>query len=226
MLTREQRFRFGTRTVHASAASVDGVHQNVLRLQVQPSLAQQLVLLLTGLLLPAAVRVWFEASFPEWTLPRRLILKQQKEGWDEEFEAEKDMYATLRPLQDAVIPRYFGEVTYQDKRAILLSDIGGAALATPEGLLLEVPDLRRMMQQAVGAVGRFGRVHDDSKLDNYHVVGDRIMIVDLERMSEPVADQEHLDFLVRAEVDHVARRYEQTQYWKWKQGLISIDANE
>jgi hypothetical protein len=90
---------------------------------------QQLVLLLTGLLLPVAARAWFEASFPEWTLPRCLILKQQKEGWDEEFDAEKDMYATLRPLQDVAIPRYFGEATYQDQRAILLSDIGGATLA-------------------------------------------------------------------------------------------------
>ncbi|KAK4098394.1 hypothetical protein N658DRAFT_488457 [Parathielavia hyrcaniae] len=209
------RFRFGTRTVHASAASVDGVHKNVLCLQVQPSLSQQLLLLLTGLLLPTAVRAWFEASFPEWTLPRCLILKQQKEGWDDEFEAES-----------VVIPRYLGEVTYQSKRAILLSDIGGAAMATPEGLLLEMPDLRRMMQQAVGAIGRLGRVHDDPKLDNYHVVGDRIMIVDLERMSEHVADPEQLDLLVRSEVDHVARRYEQTQYRKWKQGIIAVDANE
>lgn len=199
----------------------------MLRVHVQPSLVQQLVLLLTGLLLPVAARTWFEASFPEWTtLPRCLILKQQKEGWDEEFEAEKGMYAILRPLQDVVIPRYFGEATYEDKRAILLSDIGGAALATPEGLLLEMPDLRRMMHEAVSAISRFGRVNDDCKLDNYHVVGNKIMIVDMERMSEHVADQESLDFLVRAEVDHIARFYEDTQYSKWKRGFIAIDTTK
>lgn len=197
----------------------------MLRLQLQPSLAERLVLFLAGLL-PAVVRTRFEASFPEWALPQCVIVKQKKEGWDKEFEDEKAMYALLRPLQGVVIPCYLGEVAYGNKRAILLSDIGGAALAEPEGLLLEMPDLRRMMRQAVAAIGQFGRVHDDSKLDNYHLVGDKIMIIDLERMSEHVDDLKLLDFFINAEVEHIVKWYERTQYGKWTRGLLAVDMDE
>jgi hypothetical protein len=83
-----------------------------------------------------------------------------------------------------------------------------------------------MMHEAVSAISRFDRVNDDCKLDNYHVVGNKIMIVDMERMSEHVADKESLDFLVRADVDHIARFYEDTRYWMWKEGRIAIDTTE
>lgn len=43
------------------------------------------------------------------------------------------MDAKLRPLQDTVIPRSFGEVRYEHTRALILSDIGGTALAMSEG---------------------------------------------------------------------------------------------
>jgi hypothetical protein len=215
-------FRFGSRVLHATAASVDDVHRNVLRLEVQPSFAQRLVQSLVGLL-PSSVRTFVESRFPEWTLPTRLILKRQKESWDDEFEMEKDIYAKLRPLQGTVIPRYFGELRYENKRAILLSDIGGAALATPEGLLLEMADFRRMMHQAMSAVAQFGMFHDDIKLDNYHITGDKIMVVDLERMNEGLTDKEYLDQLVKGAVDRLANRYEHTQYCLWKDGLIAID---
>ncbi len=194
----------------------------MLRLEVQPTFAQRLVQCLTHLF-PSPIRSWIESRFPEWSLPRRLILKKQKEGWDEEFETEKETYTKLRPLQGTVIPRYFGELRYEGKRAILLSDIGGACLATPEGLLLEMDDFRRMMYEATEALARFGIVHDDIKLDNYHVTGDKIMVLDLERMSEDLTGHQHLDQLVKGTVDQLAKRYEHTKYWHWKDGQILID---
>ncbi|KAM7209877.1 hypothetical protein V8F06_014742 [Rhypophila decipiens] len=60
------------------------------------------------------------------------VNKKQKEGWEEEFHMEKAAYARLRPLQGIVIPEFLGEVRCDKTRAILLSDIGGACLATPE----------------------------------------------------------------------------------------------
>lgn len=51
--------------------------------------------------------------FPEWTVPARHILKQQKVGWDDEFEIETATYALLRLLQGLVIPEYCGELSYQ-----------------------------------------------------------------------------------------------------------------
>ena len=216
-----QRFRFGTRIIHATASPADGVHPNVIQLHIQPSLVQQLIQSLVNLLPPPA-RAWLGSCFPEWTLPSRLILKQQKEGWDDEFETEKATYAKLHPVQDVVVPRCFGELRYENKRALLLSDIGGACLATAEGGLLEVAEFRRILRQALDALAPFGILQDDSKLDNYHLVGDKIMVVDLERVNEGLTD-EMLSFHIESEVDYLAKRYEATQYCLWDDGLIAID---
>ncbi|KAL2758161.1 hypothetical protein ACRALDRAFT_1074870 [Sodiomyces alcalophilus JCM 7366] len=215
------RFRFRTRIIYATASPADSVHQNVLRLYIQPSLVQQLIESLVNVL-PSPAQIWLESCFPEWTLPPRLVLKQQKEGWDEEFEMEKATYTKLRSLQDVVIPRCFGELKYENKRALLLSDIGGACLATAEGGLLEVADFRRMLRQALDALAPFGISQDDNKLDNYHVVGDKIMAVDLERVNvglTPEIVSLHVDSTVKG----LTQRYEDTQYDLWDSGLIAID---
>lgn len=37
-----------------------------------------------------------------------------------------------------------------------------------------------MLHQALGALAAFSVSHDDTKLDNFHVVGDKIMAADFE----------------------------------------------
>ncbi|KAH6628907.1 hypothetical protein F5144DRAFT_605015 [Chaetomium tenue] len=138
--SRAIRFRFRIRVIHATATPVDGVHKHVLRLHVQPSLVQQVIQVLVHVLLPRVAQVWFQSCFHEWALPGQLVLKKQKDGWDEEFETEKATYAKLVPLQGVVIPRCFGQLRYEGTRALLLSDIGGVCLATPEGGLLDLGD--------------------------------------------------------------------------------------
>jgi hypothetical protein len=135
---------------------------------------------------------------------------------------ENATYAKPRPLQGVVIPRCFGEFKYEGKRALLLSDIGGACLATAEGGLLEIADIRRMLRQTLDALAPFGIMQDDSKLDNYHVVGDRIMAVDLERVNEGLTDK-MLSFHMESEMDELAEHYEATQHCLWIDGLIAID---
>jgi hypothetical protein len=135
---------------------------------------------------------------------------------------KKATYVKLRPLQGVVIPRCFGDLIYKGKRALLLSDIGGACLATAEGGLLEMADFRRMLRQTLDALALFGILQDDSKLDNYHVIGDRIMAVDLERVNEGLTDK-MLSFHIESEVDELAERYEATQYCLWNDGLVAVD---
>ncbi|KAL2017963.1 hypothetical protein VTK56DRAFT_1495 [Thermocarpiscus australiensis] len=221
--TETMGFRFRTRYICAAATPVDGVRQNVLRLHLQPSIVQRLIQVVAGFL-PSRVRGWLDSSFPEWNLPSRVILKKQKEGWEEEFEMEKATYAKLRPLQGIVIPRLLGELRYDNARALLLSDIGGACLATPEGALLEPADLRRMLCQALTALSHFGISQDDIKLDNFQLTGDKIMMVDLERVNEVhLLGKEELDLGVKDTVDILADNYDSNQYCFWEDGLISID---
>jgi hypothetical protein len=195
---------------------------------VQPSLVQQVIIqviiqALVNVLLPHPAQVWFQSCFPEWALPGQLVLKKQKDGWDEEFETEKATYAKLAPLQDVVIPRCFGQLRYEGTRALLLSDIGGVCLATPEGGLLDLGDFRRMMRQALDAFLPFGILQDDSKLDNYHLVGDKIMVVDLERVSDGLTDKQFISSLIESEVKRLAQCYEEHQLCLWMDGFVTID---
>lgn len=83
-------------------------------------------------------------------------------------------------------------------------------------------DFRRMLRQALDALAPFGILQDDSKLDNYHVVGDRIMTVDLERVNEGLTDK-ILSFHIESEIDELSERYEATQYCPWSDGLIAVN---
>ena len=66
--SRSQCFRVGTRAVTATAAQTDHHHPNVLRLRIHAS-ALQLALQTLLRWLPAPLRSWANALFPEWFLP-------------------------------------------------------------------------------------------------------------------------------------------------------------
>ncbi|KJZ78426.1 hypothetical protein HIM_02464 [Hirsutella minnesotensis 3608] len=214
-------FRFRTRLITAAAAIHSNIHPNVTLLHVLPSITERVVRTIVRLL-PSPLRARFEKSFPEWNLPLRLVLKRYKEGWDQEFDTEKATYQKVKPLQGTVIPVCYGELKYKGTRALLLSDIGGENLATPQGALLEVMDFRRMLHDAYSALAQFGVMQDDVKLDNFHVIGDKIMIVDLERVTADVS-AEKCPFHIKNDVNRLAQYYEDNQYCFWIDGLILVD---
>lgn len=148
-------------------------------------------------------------------------MKREKPGWGEEFKAEKAEYRRFRQLQGIVVPICYGETWYHGTRALLMSHIGGVNLATPAGSLLDVADLRRMLHEALFQMGRFGAVQGDVKLDNFHTVGDKIMVVDLEQTEPCLPDDvpNHLANLVQS----LASLYEHNQYCYWEDGLLMIE---
>jgi len=197
------------------------VHPNVLRLKLQPSVTDSIIQTILGYL-PPVIRSRFESAIPEWTIPSQLIVKKVKEKWGEEFNREKAAYAQLEPLQGIVIPKLFGEVRYENTRALLLSDIGGACLAMPEGGLLELDDLRRLLNEAFAAFVPFRILQQDSKLDSFHLIGDRIMCVDLEILGQEPLSDEDLYANIKCEVNHLVKCYEEHQDCLWKDGYITI----
>jgi hypothetical protein len=164
--------------------------------------------------IPSPLRRWIYSSFPEWFLPTKIVLKKQKDGWDEEFDTEKAAYEKLKCLQGLVIPICYGLAQYEGTRALVLSDIGGSCVAEPKGAVLAEQDVRPLFDQALSALASQGISHDDMKLDNFHLVnhsGNKIiMIVDLERINQlpPQRDptqmvQADVDFLMQAYRDHL-----------------------
>jgi hypothetical protein len=206
---RLQCFRFGTRVVTATGAQTDHHHPNVLQLRIHASTLQ---LAFQALLcwLPAPLRSWADSSFPEWVLPANIVLKQQKDGWDEEFDTEQATYDKLKCLQGLIIPTCYGQVQCEGRRALVLSDIGGACVATPEGAVLREKDIRPLFDQALSALASQGISHDDMKLDNFHLVrhgsNRAIMVVDLERVNELAPDKDRA-WIVEGDVDFLMRAY-------------------
>lgn len=224
----EQGLRLGTRRFSAIATCADEERPTILHLELQPSTGQWIAQKLAGFL-PRVLRACLFSLFPEWNLPPRMVLKAQKVPWYDQFDLEKATYARLRPLQGTVIPQLLGEVSYRGNRALLLSDIGGASAASAEGCLMEVVDFGRATRQCMAAVAKFGVTQEDVKLDNYHVVGDKVMAVDFEMVSDLNCPQERLmeeTCKVRAEVDaeDMTEEYERYQFSLWEKDKIAVDS--
>ncbi|KAF5011681.1 hypothetical protein FDECE_2219 [Fusarium decemcellulare] len=186
-------FRIDHRIIEAIGAASDNSHPNVLILQLHRTLLEQAFRALLSYL-PGFLTCWLQEKVPEWYLPEDLVLKVEKDGWNDEFERERAIYEQLRPLQGITIPRYYGCSDYNGKRALILSNIGGACLATPEGAVLDEKDLRPLLSQALTALSDMGVAHGDTKLDNFHLVThkgkDKIMIVDLEIVDNSLSEDD------------------------------------
>ncbi|KAL1848337.1 hypothetical protein VTK73DRAFT_10140 [Phialemonium thermophilum] len=200
-------FRLGTRTVRAVGASSDRHHPNVLRIRIRPTLFDRAVqgfFRLASVLLPS-----LRTAVPEWFLPRDIVLKRKKYGWDEEFETELQTYEKLRPVQGRVVPVFYGRVDYQGAPAIVLSDVGGVCLAEPAGAVLEPEALGPLLHLAQSVLADLGVLHDDIKLDNFRLAdsGDQIWIVDLERVVTDL-DEEDLRFMVDSNTSRLLGYYQ------------------
>ncbi|KAK4143563.1 uncharacterized protein C8A04DRAFT_28758 [Dichotomopilus funicola] len=181
------QFKLGRQTVTASGTWADNVHPNVLRLHIHRTPFDEYMHCIFSKLPPVFLRLLFHV-FPLWTLPRTFIVKKQKPNWDEEFENEKRMYERLRPLQGSTIPICFGEVVFEDRRALILSDVGNLSLCDKPAWRRDQQQISDMLDDAFRALTRFGVEYGDLKLDNFHITstpsGEKIVIVDLESVEQ------------------------------------------
>ena len=168
-------------------------------------------------ILPSALSSPLRSAFPEWSLPENIVLKKQKDNWEDEFDTELATYEKLQCLQGHIIPTLFGKVEYEGTRALVLSDLRGASMAEPagailrSGTMLSEAEFRRLSAEALGALAACGILYDDLKLDNFlrlesHKGDSIMMIVDLEQVYE-VECKEERSRLVEGDADLLAERY-------------------
>ncbi|CAH0046088.1 unnamed protein product [Clonostachys solani] len=203
------RFRFGSRTIQATGAASDHAHPNVLRLQIHRTLLERFIQSLFWII-SRADGVWLRNRFPEWFLPERIVLKSQKNNWEEEFDQEVAAYNKLHRLQGITIPQLYGLIDYNHTRALILSDVGGFPLATPQGAVLDKQDLEPLLYHALTSLTELGVCHDDTKLDNFLLVTDegkdKIMIVDLESADFELSEED-LAFTAKSKTNWLIRQY-------------------
>ncbi|KAL7919519.1 hypothetical protein ACQKWADRAFT_191914 [Trichoderma austrokoningii] len=175
-------FRFGTRAITGIGQVYNSKHRNVRRLTIQPKWFDKAVLG-TLSVCPKFAQPRLRKWFPEWYLPRHIVLKTQKQNWENEFHAERRFYKALARLQGSYIPRYLGAAEFNGIKSHVLSDVGGICMADiDEDDVAIAPAIERLFRQTITVVAVLGHYQNDMRLDNFHLVGNRIVIVDLEQM--------------------------------------------
>ncbi|KAJ4309040.1 hypothetical protein N0V84_011737 [Fusarium piperis] len=204
---RRIKFRFGLSVVSAIGKRNDRKHPNVLRLSIIRGPFQRMLMNLL-LRLPTFLQVPIAAVFPGFFLPDRVVLKKAKEGWLEEFENEKSMYERLENLQGRVIPRLYGEAICEGARALILSEIIGIMPWEQKLPPLPVDEFKALVDTAWRELNALGLAYDDVGLDNLIIVGDRVMVVDLESVYEPAHEYKAYIFKSdRIQLGEVYQRY-------------------
>lgn len=164
-----------------------------------------------------------------WTLPPVVVVKKKKRGWDEEFDHERKVYQQLKALQGDIIPQLYGQVLcdnwkddasegdcrdksghvcvcQRSEKALVLSDLGTNALSEQILRAFQEPQVENMLRQTFVKMIGARYVQGDCKFDNYHLVGERIFIVDLEKMmfipdDDDFPPEEYVDDWVRNLMD-------------------------
>ncbi|POR31803.1 Uncharacterized protein TPAR_07978 [Tolypocladium paradoxum] len=100
-----------------------------------------------------------------------------------------------------------------------LGDFAGSSI---DGLpFLTVGDIgsSRLLQECYGAMHSLGLHHEDPQLGNFHLVGNRLMALDLEMVSFDKSADDHAYFMSTS-VDHLGLQYQDLRSYFWRSGAL------
>lgn len=137
----------------------------------------------------------------------------------EYFHTEVEAYRRLKPLQGVVIPQFYGCLRYNGSRAMLVEQLGGASLSSPEGATMELEELSALLQACYRALHAFGVYQDDSNLSNFQLVDGRIMMLDLESAVFHCS-ADNLAFFMASSIGHLADHYVSMQEYYRHEGSL------
>ncbi|CAI7568546.1 unnamed protein product [Penicillium viridicatum] len=127
-----------------------------------------------------------------YNLPSIVIVKQQKIGWEDEFQQEIQTYKSLETLQET-IPIFFGRDFFNGLDALVVSEVKGITLHDLARGNFDVhqEELNMRLEKALCAFDRRKAVYWDAKPDNFLFCADnipeknKVMVVDLEQVEFP-----------------------------------------
>ncbi|KAL2752990.1 hypothetical protein ACRALDRAFT_1078015 [Sodiomyces alcalophilus JCM 7366] len=116
------------------------------------------------------------------------------------------MYERLRSFQGRLIPICYGEARCEGTRALILSEVVGIELFRQPSPYLSPAEFQRRFEEAFAELSPLNLAHSDLKLDNYLLVGDGLVILDLESVTEE--DPKNVEFINQSHAQHLRMRYE------------------
>ncbi|CAG8410946.1 unnamed protein product [Penicillium salamii] len=122
-----------------------------------------------------------------------VIVKQQRIGWEDEFQREIQAYEKLENLQGTIIPIFFGQGSFNGLDALVISEVEGITLhdLARGNFGVQQEALKMHLEKALGAFDEHKAVYWDAKPDNFLFCADaipeqsKVMVVDLEQVEFP-----------------------------------------
>ncbi|KAJ5618621.1 hypothetical protein N7528_006732 [Penicillium herquei] len=111
-----------------------------------------------------------------------------KEEWESEFQQEIEVYEKFKSIQGSVIPIFFGQATFDDSPAIIISEVIGTNLLEFARSMVPISEeeLRSKLEKPMHAIHSLGAEYLDQRLDNFILCDTgEIMVVDLEQVDFP-----------------------------------------
>jgi hypothetical protein len=155
--------------------------------------------------LPDSVQTLINGIWPGWFLFKTVVLKKLKRDWDDEFDAEKEAYSKLEPLQGDHIPIFYGEAEYEGTRAFILSEVDGVVSYLQSHPPLPRGGFQRRVEATYEKLGVFNFSYDDANLGNILLTKDGAVLVDLESAWEP--EPGDLAFMAECSIQQFMRQY-------------------
>ncbi|KAJ5139304.1 uncharacterized protein N7515_004152 [Penicillium bovifimosum] len=127
-------------------------------------------------------------------LPPAVVVKQQKEGWSNEFEKE-EAYGRLKDLQGDMIPQCFGLGYFDGIRALVFSEVVGTTLLdlARSKKPVDEENMKDKLTAVFKSLSTRGAIYWDQKLDNFMYCDNggsdasKVMVLDFEQVEFPTS---------------------------------------
>lgn len=126
------------------------------------------------------------------------------------FDTEIYAYEHLKHAQGMLVPEVCGQVIYAGKRALLLKDLGGTPLASPEGAILNLDKLSELLQECFRSLHSFGIHQLDPNPGNYHLVDGKLMALDFGQVDFDLSEDDKKYFMT-TRISLILKYYRQSQ---------------
>ncbi|KAI0868497.1 hypothetical protein GGS24DRAFT_482232 [Hypoxylon argillaceum] len=143
-------------------------------------------------------------------MPRSLIMKPQRKGQEEEFETERRAYRQLKPVQGILVPKLYGQVKCNGTRWLLIQDVGGVPLASPEGALLEIKKLSELLEECFRTLHSFDVHQLDPNPGNYQLVGGKLKALDFGDVDFDLSEDDK-EYFLATRISTILRYYRNMQ---------------
>ncbi|KAI1113868.1 hypothetical protein F5Y14DRAFT_416882 [Nemania sp. NC0429] len=122
-------------------------------------------------------------------------MKSQRKEEEELFETELRAYHQLKAVQGILVPKLYGQVKHNRTKFLLLEDVGGVSLSSPEGALLDLEKVSELLQECFRTLHSFNVHQLDPNPGNYQLVDGKLKALDFEIVDFELSEDDKAFFL-------------------------------